>query len=115
MMRSPGPTTAKCAISSLPSCFPLRNRRISLVKVDLRSPGKVRRDDLRLQERYPGARLLDCPSQDTNVGAGLVPAPDLALSSFWMRGRWERVSDFVQAGVEAGLAAFEVSGLHIDT
>jgi sugar phosphate isomerase/epimerase len=32
-----------------------------------------------------------------------------------MRGRWERVSDFIQAGVEAGLAAFEVSGLHIDT
>ena len=28
-----------------------------------------------------------------------------------MRGRWERVSDFIQAGVEAGLAAFEVSGL----
>ena len=32
-----------------------------------------------------------------------------------MRGRWERVSDFIQAGVEAGFAAFEVSGLHIDT
>jgi hypothetical protein len=32
-----------------------------------------------------------------------------------MRGRWERVSDFIQAGVEAGLAAFEVSGLYIDT
>lgn len=46
-----------------------------------------------------------------NVGAGLVPAPNLALSSFWMRGRWERVSDFIQAGVQAGLAAFEVSGL----
>lgn len=28
-----------------------------------------------------------------------------------MRGRWERVSDFIRAGVEAGFAAFEVSGL----
>ena len=54
---------------------------------------------------------MDRPSQDTNVGVGLVPAPDLALSSFWMRGRWERVSDFIKAGVEAGFAAFEVSGL----
>ncbi len=50
-----------------------------------------------------------------NVGAGLVPAPNLALSSFWMRRQWEHVSDFIQAGVEAGLAAFEGSGLHIDT
>ena len=77
----------------------------------MHSPGKEQRDDLRLEERYPGTRLLDCPSQDMNVGAGLVPAPHLALSSFWMRGRWERVSDFIQAGVEAGFAAFEISGL----
>ena len=118
MMRSPGPTTAKCAISSLPSCFPLRSRT-SLVKVELgkpgrllRSPGKERRDDLRLQERYPGAQLLGSQSrQEINVGAGLVPAPPLALSSFWMRGRWERVRDFIRAGVEAGFAAFEVSSL----
>jgi sugar phosphate isomerase/epimerase len=40
-----------------------------------------------------------------------VPAPPFALSSFWMRGRWGRVSDFIRAGVEAGFAAFEVSGL----
>ncbi len=40
-----------------------------------------------------------------------MPPPNLALSSFWMRGRWERVSDFIQAGVELGFAAFEVSGL----
>jgi sugar phosphate isomerase/epimerase len=40
---------------------------------------------------------------------------DLALSSYWMRGRWERVSDFFQAGVDSGFRSFEVSGLRSDT
>jgi sugar phosphate isomerase/epimerase len=39
----------------------------------------------------------------------------LALSSYWMRGRWERVSDFFQAGVDSGFRSFEVSGLRRDT
>ena len=36
---------------------------------------------------------------------------DLALSSYWARGRWERVADFFRAGVEMGFSCFEVSGL----
>ena len=40
---------------------------------------------------------------------------DLALSSYWMRGRYERIGDFFRVGAELGLSAFEVSGLHIDT
>ena len=36
---------------------------------------------------------------------------DLALSSYWARGRWERISDFFRAGVEMGFSCFEVSGL----
>lgn len=39
----------------------------------------------------------------------------LALSSYWMRGRYARIGDFFRAGAELGLSAFEVSGLHIDT
>lgn len=40
---------------------------------------------------------------------------NLALSSYWMRGRWERVSDFIRAGVDFGFRSFEVSGLRCDT
>jgi len=40
---------------------------------------------------------------------------DLALSSYWMRGRCERISDFFRVGAEQGFTAFEVSGLRIDT
>ena len=40
---------------------------------------------------------------------------NLALSSYWMRGRWERVSDFFRAGVDFGFRSFEVSGLRCDT
>jgi len=36
---------------------------------------------------------------------------DLALSSYWARGRRERISDFFRAGVEMGFSCFEVSGL----
>jgi len=40
---------------------------------------------------------------------------DLALSSYWMRGRWKPVSDFFRAGVDFGFRSFEVSGLRCDT
>jgi sugar phosphate isomerase/epimerase len=36
---------------------------------------------------------------------------DLALSSYWRRGCWERIGDFFRAGVEMGFSCFEVSGL----
>jgi len=36
---------------------------------------------------------------------------DLALSSYWARGRWKHISDFFRAGVEMGFSCFEVSGL----
>jgi sugar phosphate isomerase/epimerase len=39
---------------------------------------------------------------------------DLALSSYWRRGCWERIGDFFQTGVEMGFSAFEVSGLTDD-
>ena len=40
---------------------------------------------------------------------------NLALSSYWMRGRYERISDFFRVGADMGLHSFEVSGLRIDT
>ena len=40
---------------------------------------------------------------------------DLALSSFWMRGRWERFADFTGIAAALGFGAFEVSGLLGDT
>ncbi len=39
----------------------------------------------------------------------------LALSTYWMRGRWERVGDFFDAAAALGWTAFELSGLKDDS